>query len=89
MAIRKELKELMHAAFKQGWEITMTKSTHLRWESPEGNVVFTSYSPSDWRALIKIKRDLRSNGFIEVTTKGKHVKNQSADKEAERNNHSR
>jgi hypothetical protein len=79
MSIRKELKILIDEAYKQGWEVTITNSNHLRWRTPSGGIVFTSYSPSDTRALYRIRKDLKLNGFIELKRRGKHVKNKEID----------
>lgn len=79
MSIRKELKTLIDEASHQGWEITITNSNHLRWRTPLGATVFTSYSPSDRKALYRIRKDLKLNGFIELKRRGKHVKNKETD----------
>lgn len=61
----KELKLIISKATSQGWEVTQNKANHLRWQSPEGGVVFTALTPSDWRAFKNILRDLRKYGFKE------------------------
>lgn len=62
----KEMKALVKQAKSQGWSITVRTCGHLRWTSPVGTSVFTSRTPSDKRAIQKIKRDLRLKGFIEI-----------------------
>jgi hypothetical protein len=72
MTSSKELNELIKQAEAQGWTIVKTNRSHIKWLSPVTNgVVFTSSTPSDGRALANIKRDLRVNGFIEITRKTK------------------
>lgn len=65
----KEMQVLMKEARKQGWEITVTKNAHYKWLSPRGNFFFSSNTPSDRRALLNLKRDLRVNGFITLERK--------------------
>lgn len=57
------LRSLAEDAAKQGWRIFMRPNGHLRWESPEGAVVFTSATPTDWRAVHRVRADLRRNGY--------------------------
>jgi predicted RNA binding protein YcfA (HicA-like mRNA interferase family) len=71
MSLRKELHQLAEEAEKQGWTITSTKGDHRKWVSPKGGIVFTSATPSDRRAIFKIRRDLRLNGFIEIKAQKK------------------
>lgn len=59
--LRKELKDLMSIAKKQGWGIVINK--HIRWEPPQGDLYFSSRSPSDWRVLKNIRRDLKNRGL--------------------------
>jgi hypothetical protein len=49
----------------------MTKGHHYKWVSPLGRFFFSAYSPSDHRAIKNLKRDLKINGFLEITKKGK------------------
>jgi hypothetical protein len=65
----KDVNDLIKEAEKQGWEVTMTKNSHLKWVSPLGGLFYSSSTPSDWRVVMKITRDLRMNGFIEIKHK--------------------
>jgi len=67
MSLKKDVLELQKVATGQGWVVTRNKSNHLKWISPLGGSVFSSATPSDWRALANLKRDLKAYGFIEVT----------------------
>lgn len=42
MKIPDYLKPAYKLANKKGWEIRLTRSSHLRWKSPEGRIVITS-----------------------------------------------
>lgn len=66
----KEINKLMRQARKQGWDITQINNGHLKWVSPIGAVLYTSFSPSDVNAVKRINRDLIVNGFI-ILRKGK------------------
>lgn len=67
----KDLRVLMEAAQSQGWNISKTNGGHFKWVSPLGRFFFSAQTPSDYRALKNIKRDLRLHGFIEIVKKGK------------------
>lgn len=71
MSLKKDMQELQQLAISQGWQITSGKSNHLKWLSPLGGTVFSSATPSDWRALANLKRDLRSYGFIVIDKKSR------------------
>lgn len=62
--VHKVLQELQRLANDQGWEIERTGSGHLRWVSPEGNVVSTSSTPSDEGIIKTIRSDLARQGLI-------------------------
>lgn len=65
----KELNILIKAAQKQGWTVERTPNNHYKWVSPVGGMFFSSSTPSDYRSVKNLKRDLRVNGFIELTRK--------------------
>lgn len=62
----KEMRALAQMAVDAGWVILQRRNGHLAWRSPEGATVFTSYTPSDRRAVGKIRTDLRRNGLTSV-----------------------
>jgi hypothetical protein len=47
---RKTLKTLKRAAEAQGWNVTPTKSGHLMWKAPTGEIITSGSTESDWRA---------------------------------------
>ena len=71
MGIRKDVEQLIHIAENQGWQVTKTKSSHWKWTSPQGAIVFSAQTPSDLRALKNIKKELRLRGFVELKPKRK------------------
>lgn len=71
MAINKDMQLLMKEAKDQGWFVELTRGGHYKWQSPSGNLVFSSQTPSDYRAVQNLKRDLRMYGFIELKVKKK------------------
>jgi hypothetical protein len=71
----KDLNKLIKEAQRHGWVVIQTQGGHLKWLSPVGATMFSSYSPSDVNAVNRIKKDLKLNGFIELKRRGKNVKN--------------
>lgn len=63
MGLPKEWRDLIAEATRQGWQIELTGSNHLRWRSPEGKPVFSASTPSDHRAIKNIRSMLRRNGL--------------------------
>ena len=61
-----EWQKLINAALEQGWTIEPKKKCHLKWTPPHagGPVVFTSATPSDYRAVRNARSDLRRAGLI-------------------------
>jgi hypothetical protein len=53
-----DLATLQRTYRRLGWTIERT-SKHLMWRGPNGERVVTSFSPSDHRALHRMKADLR------------------------------
>jgi hypothetical protein len=63
MKLPKEYQELLKLAEQQGWTVVRRNNTHLAWVSPTGAKVYSSATPSDWRAVLNLKRDLRRYGL--------------------------
>jgi predicted RNA binding protein YcfA (HicA-like mRNA interferase family) len=57
------IRDIIKAAQRQGWTVTMTGGNHYRFKSPAGPVVFTASTPSDWRAIRNIVARLRRAGL--------------------------
>jgi hypothetical protein len=58
-----EVEQMVTYAISQGWTVTRTKSYHLKWRSPAGQLVVTSSTPSDRRAITAMKVWLRRYGL--------------------------
>jgi hypothetical protein len=62
---RKELKEVLREAEKQGWKVAYSGKGHPMLYAPDGkNIVTTGGTPSDHRALANLVARLRRHGFI-------------------------
>ncbi len=68
---RKRLQDLIKIAISEGWVVELKpRSSHYKWVSPRGEIVFTSSTPSDRRALERIQSDLRRSGLdVRVLTR--------------------
>lgn len=53
------LRALLISAERRGWAVEHRHSGHLRLTHPAGGLVFTSSTPSDWRATYKIAAELK------------------------------
>lgn len=65
----KELTVLIRKAERQGWIVTRRKNNHLKWQSPIGDSVWSSGTPSDINAVFQIQRNLKQHGYQEQETK--------------------
>jgi predicted RNA binding protein YcfA (HicA-like mRNA interferase family) len=64
MSAKKELKEIVKAAEKQGWRVKQTKKGHLMFLAPDGvNKLTTGGTPSEHRAIDNLLASLRRYGF--------------------------
>lgn len=65
MASKKDLLVLIKIALKAGWRVEPTKNGHFKWIAPNSvDIVFSSSTPSDHRALENLKHDLRRRGLV-------------------------
>jgi predicted RNA binding protein YcfA (HicA-like mRNA interferase family) len=64
MSVKKELKEIVKSAEKQGWRVKKTKKGHLMFYAPDGiNKLTTGSTPSEHRAINNLLASLRRYGF--------------------------
>lgn len=56
---RKKLRDLTDFAMTQGWTISHTNGGHLRFSKPGLPPIFTSSTPSDYRAERNMRAQLR------------------------------
>lgn len=47
-----------------GWQVTPTKGGHLKFTNPQGRSCFAPSTPSDYRGLRNVARDLRKLGLV-------------------------
>lgn len=66
MSLRDEVIDLIALAEDQGFIVIRRRKGHYKWIAPDGAIFFSASTPSDWRALKNIKRDLRNHGFKDV-----------------------
>jgi hypothetical protein len=64
MKIPRDMRALARQASGQGWVIAWCAGGHLVWRSPTGALVVSSGSPSDRRAVHKLRADLRRAGLV-------------------------
>jgi hypothetical protein len=62
----KQIDTLIKSAREQGWTVERGKNNHYKWVSPLGGFFFSSSTPSDYRAIKNLERDLRSRGFVSI-----------------------
>lgn len=60
-----EIHPLIDAAREQEWRVDLTDGGHVRFLSCNRNVrpIYTSQTPSDWRAMRNLKSKLRRSGL--------------------------
>jgi len=66
MSHRKDLDKLRKTAESQGWRIVQGRGGHLKWypPNPEHSMVVTAATPSDRRAIMNIRAELKRRGFV-------------------------
>jgi hypothetical protein len=63
LRIPRDFRALAAQARGAGWTISSLGNQHLVWRSPQGGWVYSSSSPSDWRAPHKLRAALRRAGL--------------------------
>jgi len=63
--IPEPLRAIARAARRAGWEISPTRSHHLRWQSPDGTVIVTASTPSCSAGSRNARAMLRRAGLEE------------------------
>jgi hypothetical protein len=64
MKIPEAQRPLAKLAMQQGWCLSWLGSCHVAWRSPTGALVVGSASPSDRRAVHRLRADLRRHGLL-------------------------
>lgn len=64
MSCKREIHDLRQLAESHGWVVTYTGSGHLRFKPPDGGaVIFAPSTPSDRRAVLNVRAQLRRQGL--------------------------
>lgn len=63
MANKRGIKSLTNFALDNGWDVDRTGRGHLRFKGPEGQLVFSAGTPSDYRTLYNTAAKLRRAGL--------------------------
>ena len=61
--IPRDLRALADKFTRAGGQLGLTNGGHIRWTLPNGGVVFSASSPSDWRATKAVERQLARKGW--------------------------
>lgn len=62
--MNKDVQQVTRALRKQGWHIGRTRKGHMKLTSPLGRVVVTPSTPSDRRAVLNMRAQLRKEGAV-------------------------
>ena len=62
--VNKEVNQIIDYAISQGWRVTRTKNDHFKFWGPAGQLVVSSGTPSDRRAVTAIRTRLRREGLM-------------------------
>lgn len=63
MKIPREFAPYARQAVLRGWRVEPTKNLHLKWIAPSGAIIFSSSTPSDRRAALNLRSQLRREGL--------------------------
>ena len=48
--LRSAPREVLDELVREGWIVEVTRSNHVRWVHPNGSIIISSSTPSDWRS---------------------------------------
>ena len=63
MKVPREFAPFARQAVLRGWRVEPTKNLHLKWVAPSGAIIFSSSTPSDRRAALNLRSQLRREGL--------------------------
>ena len=70
----KEIKEVVRHALRSGWSVEVRRSNHLKWTAPDGRTVyFSSGTPSDYRMIRNLRRDLMARGLPPIDSESRNT----------------
>jgi hypothetical protein len=59
-----DFKDIRKEAESQGWAVDKTQKGHWRFRPPKGEIIVTSGTPSDYRAILNFVARLRRGGLV-------------------------
>lgn len=59
----RDLRKIAAEARGQGWQVQLTKKSHVKFVPPAGKIIFTSGTPSDGRGRLNLLSELRRSGL--------------------------
>lgn len=62
-AMPRDLRKIAAQARAQGWQVELTRKSHVKFVPPKGELVFSSGTPSDRRAQLNLVSRLRRQGL--------------------------
>jgi hypothetical protein len=65
LRIPESLRDMARTARSRNWTISLRGSGHLKWRSPDGEIVITPSTPSDSRSAKNARARLRRAGLKE------------------------
>jgi hypothetical protein len=66
--VKKDLKQLKKHYTRMGWRIEKTNGGHLRWRGPQGELVHSSSTPSDFRSINNLQAQLKRASARSIAT---------------------
>ena len=57
--LAKELRPLAKRYKAKGWRLEPTGGGHIKWIAPNGHVVYSASTPSDWRGVLDLTARLK------------------------------
>lgn len=57
--MKKEVRQLVREMIARGWEFSLRSNNHVKLQHPCGAFIITSSTPSDGRALLNARADIK------------------------------
>lgn len=57
------MRDLMRHAIEQGWTVEKARAGHLKWITPDGQLVVSGSTPSEYRGHRNLRAHLRRAGL--------------------------
>lgn len=59
----RDLRKIARAAREQGWRVELTAKSHVKFVPPQGELIYSAGTPSDWRGRRNLVSRLRRSGL--------------------------